>query len=137
MKVVESIYLNMAMANLDVAVDRLQQLLTTDKYPADERGLPWAGLGCNYSRCIHKNAWRDGVSKDRVKSEIIPLLKRASREVARLLEVHGITDEDKAEIRRYAENIQLRAGNLEQSYLNDLITRFPADTMEPRFAPPE
>jgi len=134
MTIVESIYLNMAMANINVAIDRLHELLDKNKFPADSRDIKWAGLGCSYSRCIHKNVWRDNVSKERVLSEIIPLLGLAEKQVGELLAISNIDESDKEEISRYSENIRLRLGNLKHNYLNDVASCFPANVMEPRLA---
>ena len=134
MKMVESIFLNMAMANLNVAIDRLRELMDENKFPTKQRYLEWAGLCCSYSRCIHVIVWRDSVVKQRVTSEIIPLLGRAEKQVTLLHAISGIDDQNKIEIVCYAENIRLRHGNLEQNYLNDVASCFPADVMEPRLA---
>ncbi len=134
MEIAESLYFNMAMANLNVAVDRLGKLLDEKESSTEARGLPWAGLCCTYSRCVHKNVWRDSVAKERVRSELIPLLARTQEAVSKLLDSSSISAEDKEEIGRYSENIRLRRGNLTQRYLNDAASCFPADVIEPRLA---
>ncbi len=136
MKVAETVFLNMAMANLNVALDRTCKLLDTKKFPLRKRDSEWSRLICSYSRCIHVNVWRDRVSKEYVNSKIIPLLRLAKEQVSVLLESDSVSGEDKNQIKWYSENVRLREGNLFNCYLNDLDSRFPVDTIEPRFAVP-
>ena len=137
MRSAESVFLNMAMANLNVAIDRLRELLDENKFPPNAREYEWTCLVCPYTRCIHVNVWRDHTPKDRVQSEIIPLLRLAKEQVSSQLTKPGLTEEEKSQVEGISVNIRLREGNLTQRYLNDLDSCFPIDAIEPRFAVPD
>jgi len=134
MKLAESVFFNMAMANLNVAVDRVRELLDESKFPQETRDYEWIRLVCAYTRCIHVNVWRDHAPKDRVKSEIIPLFSRAKEEVGFLLKRRTLSEERRREIRNISVNMRVREGNLTQRYLNSLDSCFPVDSIEPRLA---
>jgi len=137
MKLAESVFYNMAMANLNVAIDRLLELLDENKFPPNARNYEWACLVCPYTRCIHINVWRDHTPKNRVSSEIIPLLRLAKEQVSSVLEKPDLSKEEKSQIEGILVNIRVREGNLTQRYLNNLSSCFPVDAIEPRFASPD
>ena len=137
MRSAESVFLNMAMANLNVAIDRLRELLDGNRFPPNKRNYEWACLVCPYTRCIHINVWRDHTPKDRVESEIIPLLGLAKEQVSSLNENVDLSNEEKSQVDSISVNIRVREGNLRHRYLNDLDSCFPVDSIEPRFAVPD
>lgn len=134
MKLAESVLLNMAMSSLDVGIDRLQELLDEDAFPPDARDYEWARLVCPYTRCIHVNVWRCRTPKDRVETDIIPLLTLAKEQVSSLPIRRELGEEEKAQIGSISVNIRVREGNLAHRYLNDLDSCFPVDSIEPRLA---
>jgi len=134
MKSAESVLFNMAMANLNVAIDRLRELLDENRFPPNARDYEWACLACAYTRCTHVNVWRDHTPKDRVESEIIPLLCLAKEQVSSLIKSPDLSNEEKSQVDSISVNIRVREGNLTQRYLNNLDSCFPVDSIEPRFA---
>jgi hypothetical protein len=132
MNCAETAFFNMAMESLRIAIERLRQLLDEQTFPRAARRYEWTRSVCGYTRCVHTEVWRDHIAKDQVKTDIIPLLHRAEEDVRSVYQRSDLGQEEKNAIGDIVANIRLRAGNLDQRYLNDLDSCFPVDAIEPR-----
>lgn len=131
MNLMDTINSKMAMANLDIALDILKDLLDEECTPITDRNIEWARLCCTYSRCLHLNVWRDNTPSDKVRSEIIPLLEKAEKQVGQLEKRYAQEKEYASESQYYRTNIQLRKTNLSENFANGKPSEFPPDAIEP------
>ncbi len=131
MNIIDSINNKMAMANLDIALDLLNDLLDENHIHRTDRDIEWARLCCTYSRCVHLNVWRDNTPIDIIKEQITPLLEKAEEELGRLEREYAGKEKFTSEIEYYKTNIHLREENLSENFANGKPSGFPPDAIDP------
>ena len=117
---------SIAISDIDVAEKGLRALIDPEGeyYPPVLRSgavaggddqpehLEWAHYLCTYSRYVYLNVWKYRCSVDRVRDNIIPILKNAKSLIERLAQECDLSKKDKMDLTKYGENIGLRIKNL-------------------------
>ena len=117
---------SIAISDIDVAEKGMRALIDPEGeyYPPGLRSgagaggdeppdpLEWAHYLCTYSRYLYLNVWKYRCSVDRVRDNIIPILKNAKALIARLVQEYDLSKKDKSDLAKYEENISLRIKNL-------------------------
>lgn len=91
--------------------------------PKGRRDAGWAHDVCTKSRFLHINVWRFCARRDQVAREVIPLLKKARKELLSLLNNRGFKG-NRDKVREYVANDEKRIENLEKTYLQGKPSAF-------------
>ena len=104
--------------SVELSCKEMNKLLAV---PRGRRDMRWAHDVCTISRFIHINVWRFCPQRDYVRDTVIPLLKKAKRELLGLSNTKRV---DKEKIEQYVANDEKRINNLEKNYLHGKPSAF-------------
>ena len=104
----------LTVVSLKLSIAKMESLMKVVK---EQRDAAWAHDVCTTSRMVHLNVWRFCPDRKYVRDTVIPLLKKAKKNLLELCEskrLEGV----RTKIFEYAENDRFRILNLERNYLN-------------------
>ena len=113
----------------ELSVKQMRSLLALSE---DDRNMDWAHDVCTMSRFVHINVWKFCAPREYVRTQVIPLLENAKKQLLNLANMKGF---DTSKILDYAENDTARIKNLKDNYLEQKPSAFrPGDKLsEPEF----